>query len=71
MIITRGRWRWGPASTQSAIGQQESVAEGSPLTLLGDQVAQPEFVIDLFQPKADGIIIELSLRHTVGRDRSG
>ena len=49
----------------------ENVAEGSPLTLGGDEVVQPEFAIDLLQPKVDGVVVKLGLRHAVGGDRSG
>ena len=49
----------------------ENVAEGSPLTLWGDEVVQPEFAINLLQPKVDGVVVKLGLRYTVGGDRSG
>ena len=29
----------------------------SPLTLRGDEVVQPEFAIDLLQPKMDGVVV--------------
>jgi hypothetical protein len=45
--------------------------EGSPLTLRGDEVVQPEFTIDLLQPKVDGVVVKLGLRHAVGGDRGG
>ena len=50
---------------------QENVADSPPLALGRNEVVQPKFPVDLFQPKMDGIIVELGLRYAVGGDRSG
>ena len=50
---------------------RKNVAECSPLTLWGDEVVQPEFAVDLLQPKMNGVVVKLGLGYAVGGDRSG
>ena len=50
---------------------RKNVAEGSPFTLRGDEVVQPEFAVDLLQSKVNGIVVKLGLGYSVGGDRSG
>lgn len=47
------------------------MADGSPLTLRGDEIVQPKLSIDLLQPKVNGVVVELGLRYAIGRDRGG
>ena len=47
------------------------MADGSPLTLWGDEVVQPKFSVNLLQPKMDSVIVELGLRYAVGGDGGG